>query len=131
MNEFEIVSCADGCGCLQHKRNRACWNERRFTRQKIAQRLAFEQLHDDVKPAIVGGAKIINCYGVGMMHASGRPRFATKALLCSFVTDEALTENFYSDGSLDQEMCCAINGAHSAATEDFVQSVFTVERSTN
>src|SRR5438034_10868958 len=101
VNEFEIVRRAYGCACLQHQRNRTCWIEWPFARQKIAQRLAFEQLHNDVKPAIVSGAKIINGDRVGMMHASGRARFATKALLRGLVTDKTLAEDFDCDRSLD------------------------------
>src|SRR5438034_10160707 len=66
-----------------------------------------------------------------MMHASGRTRFATKALLRGLVTHESLTQDFDCDRSIDQQMRGAIDSTHAASAESLVQTILAVEDSTN
>src|SRR5438128_715579 len=130
MNQSCIVRRANGGADLQHDRNGARRIERTFVCQKIAQRTAFEQLHDNVKIAIVGRAKVGDGYRIRMLHATSRARFATKALLRGLIADKSLAQNFQRDRTIDQQMRRAIDGAHPAAAEAFIQTVFTFKRAT-
>jgi hypothetical protein len=62
-----------------------------------------------------------------MLHASGGTRFTMKALLRSFITDEPLAEDFDRDLSLDEQMRRAIDRAHAAAAEAFIQPILPIK----
>ena len=66
-----------------------------------------------------------------MLHASGRARFAMKTLLRGLVAQESLAQNFYGDGSIDEQMRRAIDRAHTTAAEPLIQTVLTIEHVAN
>src|SRR6266571_2004975 len=130
MNQSCIMRRANGGADLQHDRNGARGIERTFVCQKIAEGAAFEQLHDNVKIAIVGRAKVRDRNCIRMLHATGRARFATKTLLGCLIADKSLAQNFERDRTIDEQMRRAIDGAHAAAAEPFIQTVLTFKRAT-
>jgi VWFA-related protein len=62
-----------------------------------------------------------------MLHATGRARFATKSLLRSRVSNKPLTEDLNGDRSINQQVRRAIDCAHPAATQPFIEAVFLVK----
>jgi hypothetical protein len=62
-----------------------------------------------------------------MLHASGRAGLAAKSLLRRLIADESLAEDFQSDGPIDKQVRCPINGAHAASAEPFIQPVLSVK----
>jgi hypothetical protein len=48
-------------------------------------------------------------------------------LLRRLIADESLAEDFQSDGPIDKQVRCPINGAHAASAEPFIQPVLSVK----
>ena len=90
VNQSQVMRRADGCGRLQHDRDRARRIKRSFTRQQLAQRVAFQQLHHDVEITIGRRSEVGHGYGVRMLHAAGRARLAMKTMLGGFVAQKSL-----------------------------------------
>src|SRR3989442_2540701 len=101
MNQPAIMCAADGGGSLQCDRSGARRIERSFPRQQLAQRLAFEQLHHDVKIAVASGAEVSYRNRIRMLHVPGRAGLAAKSLLRRFIAHEPLAKNLDGDRTIN------------------------------
>ena len=93
MNQPAIVGSAHSRGGLQYDRNSARRIEGPFPRQQLAQRLAFEQLHYDVKIAVASRTEVSYRNRIRMLHVAGGAGLAAKSLLRRFIAHEPLAKN--------------------------------------
>src|SRR5215470_10280717 len=66
-----------------------------------------------------------------MLQATCRFCFTLKTHSRRFIFEEPLIENLYRNGAIDEQMACAVDGAHPTDSEWLLNPIFIVESPSN
>ena len=99
-----------------------------FAREALAERLAFEQLHRQIKFAQLALPEVEDGDRVGRCEEAIGARFAEKARLAGLVERAVAAQNFHRDVATDRVLTRAVDRAHRSGAKLGEERVAAVQR---
>src|SRR5262249_44283373 len=95
--------------------------------EALAERFAFERLHDQIQAAVLEHAEIADADDVRVIEASGSERLALEPLRGLLVPSERGMQDLDRDGSTDARVLAFVDAPHPAGPDQLVDPVAAVQ----
>src|SRR3569623_123300 len=108
-------------------REHATQRQRPHRFELVRQRVAAQQLHDEVEDAVVGLADVVDVDDIGLVEPAREPRLAQEAFHRDAVARELGMNDLDRDLAVDRNLVRAIDGDHAAVAELRAERVALIE----
>src|SRR5438445_13635476 len=113
----------------RHDLQRALWRKTSFFSQNILQRLAFNEIHHQIRH-FVGDAEVRDVNNISMADARGQHCFLTEARQKHrIITHQVRQDHLDSVGSFEEDMTGLEDNPHAALAETPLELITAVEHS--
>ena len=129
MHDAASVRGRDRAAGLSQKVEYDVERERRALADELAQRDAFDELHDEVGAAVGERPKVIDVHGVRVFEHRGGASLARKPGDERLVVDEGSVQDLDGDGAFQLQMRPGVDLAHAAASKQSLDLVLPVKNS--
>jgi hypothetical protein len=128
VQETGPVRGVDGRADVAHDGRRELPGQRPPPVERVAERLALEQLHDDVGPERGLEVEVMDRHDVRVCEACGGERLPPEALEGGRLLDELGAEHLHRHGPVEHDLRRAVHGADRPSADERLHAVLPAER---